>query len=90
LKSLGKLKGACPMYSKRIQRHLFARENREKVFFFVTAHPSSHKSFGACEKGTTATLEGHHTNTIHLTTLFRFEWNDHNASFRGNLRRPSR
>lgn len=75
------MKDVYQKYSMNTQRHLFARENR-KIFFFVTAHPSRHKSFGACEKGTTAKLEDHHTNAIYLTTLFCFDWKGHNASFK--------
>lgn len=82
LKSLDKLKDVYQMYSKSTQRHLFAKENGEKGFFFVTAHPSRHKSFGACKKGTTAKLEGHHISAIHLITLFWFDWNDHDVSFK--------
>lgn len=68
LESLDKLKDAYQTYSKSTQRHLFARENEERSFFFVTACLSRHKSFGACKKGTTAKLEGCHTNAIHLIT----------------------
>lgn len=70
LKSLNKLKDVYQKYGKSTQGHLFASENREKGFFLVATHPSRHKTFGACEKGTTAKFEDHHTNAIYLTTLF--------------------
>lgn len=37
LESLDKLKAVYQTYSKSTQRHLFARENEERSFFFVTA-----------------------------------------------------